>query len=81
MHKLLNRLTKKDEEPSTAELREMILRLERDEAFESDAAETALWAQKKAKADRKRGFLSAHMPPVKRKRKLQASANKSALAS
>ena len=79
MQKILKKLSKKDEEPTTAEMREMILRLERDEAFEADAAETALWAQKKEKANRKNGFLSAHMPPIKRKR--QASTNKSALAS
>lgn len=79
MQKILKRLAKKDDEPTAAEMREMILRLERDEAMEADAAETALWAQKKEKADRENGFLSAHMPPVKRKR--QASTNKSALAS
>jgi|SaaInl0LU_22_DNA_1037365.scaffolds.fasta_scaffold13231_3 hypothetical protein len=79
MQKILKKLTKKDEEPSASEMREMILRLERDEAMDADAAETALWAQKKEKADRKNGFLSAHMPPVKRKR--QASTNKSASAS
>lgn len=79
MQKFLNKITKKDEGLSTSEMREMILRLERDEALESDAAETALWAQKKTKADRKNGFLSAHMPPVKCKR--QASTNKSAVAS
>jgi len=79
MQKILKKLTKKDEEPSASEMREMILRLERDEAMDADATETALWAQKKEKADRKNGFLSAHMPPVKRKR--QASTNKSASAS
>jgi hypothetical protein len=67
MHKLFKRLTKKDDAPSAAELRELILRLERDEALEADAAQTSLWAQQTAKYDHRKGFLAGNMPPLKRK--------------
>lgn len=70
MNKLLSKFARKDDIPSTTELRELILRLERDEAIEaSETAQTALWANEKPRPKGFTGFLSANTPPVKRKPK------------
>lgn len=59
MNAILNRLTSKtDENPSAAEMRFRILRLERDEAYESKADGASLWAKAKSGPKRRHGFLA-----------------------
>ena len=79
MPSIFDRLTKKDETPSAIEMREMILRLERDEALEAEAAETSLWAQQSERPRDRYQFLSANTPKIKQKP--QTSENDSAFAS
>lgn len=67
MNAILNRLTSKtDEIPSSAEMRFRILRLERDEAYESQTVGASLWAKAKNAPKRRRGFLASKVP-AKRK--------------